>query len=229
MTPEDIVIDQLKHVPEALALMFGSHCEVVLHDLRDPERSIVAIANGHISGRKVGGPIIGGPLPDKGLEVLQEPGDFRYLANYETQTPSGRRLRSTTILFRGNDGRPFAALCINYDLTPFMAIKQVVDSFCDVSEPGMVQAERDDTTTQNDVGGIMSQIIRESIRQLGKPVSMMSKQDKLEAVRVMKSRGLFLVRGSVERVARALRVSRFTIYNYLDELKAADAQQDACL
>ncbi|MGE5572082.1 MAG: transcriptional regulator [Bacteroidota bacterium] len=229
MTPEDIVIDQLKHVPEALALMFGSHCEVVLHDLRNPEHSIVAIANGHISGRKIGGPIIGGPLPDKGLDVLQEPGDFGYLANYETQTSTGKRLRSTTMLFRGKDGRPFAALCINYDLTPFMAIKQVVDSFCDIGGPGIAQSEREDSASQNDVGEIISEIIRESIRQLGKPVSMMDKQDKLEAVRVMKSRGLFLVRGSVERAARALRVSRFTIYNYLDELKSVEAEQDTCL
>jgi predicted transcriptional regulator YheO len=47
----------------------------------------------------------------------------------------------------------------------------------------------------------------------------MTQADKKEAVRHMSRRGLFLIRSSVDMVAANLGVSRFTIYNYLDELK----------
>ena len=41
---------------KGIASKFGPNCEVVVHDLatNDPERSIVAIENGHVTGRKVG-------------------------------------------------------------------------------------------------------------------------------------------------------------------------------
>ena len=37
---------------DALGETFGKHCEVVLHDLSTPETSIIAIANGHVTGRQ---------------------------------------------------------------------------------------------------------------------------------------------------------------------------------
>ena len=37
-----------------IAAVCGPRCEVALHDLDDVDHSIVAIENGHITGRKVG-------------------------------------------------------------------------------------------------------------------------------------------------------------------------------
>ena len=44
----------LFRLAKALAAQFGPNCEIVIHDLHshDPESSIVAIENGHVSGRK---------------------------------------------------------------------------------------------------------------------------------------------------------------------------------
>ena len=40
---------------KGIATQFGSNCEVVVHDLsRHPDHSIVAIENGHVTGRAVG-------------------------------------------------------------------------------------------------------------------------------------------------------------------------------
>ena len=54
MTEEQL--DFYKRLAHALALQFGSSCEVVVHDLetKDPSHSIVAIENGHVTGRKLG-------------------------------------------------------------------------------------------------------------------------------------------------------------------------------
>ena len=44
------------YVPLArmLAQTFGQDCEVVLHDLENPAHSVVYVANGVVTGRKVG-------------------------------------------------------------------------------------------------------------------------------------------------------------------------------
>ncbi len=52
----DNQIEFYKRLAHGLALQFGPNCEVVVHDLEtsDLDRSIVAIENGHVSGRKLG-------------------------------------------------------------------------------------------------------------------------------------------------------------------------------
>ena len=49
-------LEFLFHLAKGLARQFGPNCEVVVHDLstNDPDSSIVAIENGHVTGRKVG-------------------------------------------------------------------------------------------------------------------------------------------------------------------------------
>lgn len=48
-------LNVLLPVVRCIAAQFGNQCEVVLHDLSQGyESTIVAIENGHITGRKVG-------------------------------------------------------------------------------------------------------------------------------------------------------------------------------
>jgi hypothetical protein len=52
--------------------------------------------------------------------------------------------------------------------------------------------------------------------ELGSSFAAMSREHKQLAVRMLDDRGAFALRRSVERVADAMGVSRFTIYNYLN-------------
>ena len=47
----------------------------------------------------------------------------------------------------------------------------------------------------------------------------MHKEDKIEMVRYLQKHGIFLVKDAMDRLAEKLNVSRFTIYNYLAEIK----------
>ena len=48
-------LDFLKRLIKGIAEEFGSDCEVAIHDLKAGyEHSIIAIENGHVTGRKVG-------------------------------------------------------------------------------------------------------------------------------------------------------------------------------
>src|SRR3954449_8004919 len=73
---------------------FGRNCEAVLHDFRDPEHSIVAIA-GDVTHRHVGGSVT-----RIGLALIAKGDDAEDEINYITRTPSGRIVKSSTILLR---------------------------------------------------------------------------------------------------------------------------------
>jgi HTH domain len=64
--------------------------------------------------------------------------------------------------------------------------------------------------------GALDRVIADVGRQLGAPLERLSREDKQRAVRLLDERGAFTLRKSVEDVADALGVSRFTVYNYLN-------------
>ena len=61
------LLQQYVKLTEFLGIALGPDYEVALHDLTDKNRSIIAIANNHVSGRE-----IGAPLSNVGLSVLRD-------------------------------------------------------------------------------------------------------------------------------------------------------------
>ena len=89
-TPEQqALISQLEQIAEGLSLTFSPFCEVVLHDLRDPEHAILALHN-NLSGRETGH-----PATELGLARIADPAYPQIIANYPN-----RRIRWTTTAVR---------------------------------------------------------------------------------------------------------------------------------
>jgi len=70
------------------------------------------------------------------------------------------------------------------------------------------------------VQGTLERMIAAVEQELGAALVALTREDKQAAVQMLHERGAFELRRSVEAVAEAMGVSRFTIYNYLN---AADA------
>ncbi|SDF77065.1 MULTISPECIES: transcriptional regulator [unclassified Duganella] len=215
------VINALRPVVPMLASMAGPHLEVVLHDVTRPQNSVIAIANGHISGRSVGSSVLEGPQNDKGFaaatRIKSTDGAVHSLVDdYVTVTADGRELRSASAIFRDASGEPFATLCLNADLSGFQAahgwLSQMLKPMVQASAPQSTPAGEPQMDT------LMQEIISEAVGPGGSAVSM-SREEKIQAVGAMQRRGLFIVKGGVERAAAALRVSRYTIYNYMEQLR----------
>lgn len=216
--PERLMIfNVLKATITAIASVIGRNTEIVLHDLDQPENSVLLIANGHVSGRKVGSPVLGGLDQDRGFSAVMEASakqsgtDPAVISDYPT-TVNGRTLRSATAVFRDSSGHPFASLCINADLTGLSAAQ----TFLEQLQP-MMQNTSQQPSEPADMELLMGEIIQDSLARLGS--AKMNKQAKVDAVRVMQERGLFIVKGGVEKAATALGVTRFTVYNYLEQLR----------
>jgi hypothetical protein len=67
--------------------------------------------------------------------------------------------------------------------------------------------------------GDLGLLLEELSRELGGPLSDLARAQKQQAVRLLEERGAFSYRKSVETVAEALGVTRFTVYNYLNRAR----------
>lgn len=211
-------------IVDVVGSFVGDNVEIVLHDLTRPESSIIKILNGQVSGRSVGDSILSGPDGDKGfvelLRLLQEgmQGTHSVIGDYRTVTRSGKPLRSSTVIFRDSEGTNFASLCVNADMSSVVQAHALLQSM--LSRPKEPAPVRE---APAGIDALMKEIIAEAVQRFGKPVSAMDKDEKTRAVETMLQRGLFIVKGGVERAAAALGVTRFTIYNYLDALRKQNA------
>ena len=79
--------------------------------------------------------------------------------------------------------------------------------------------EQIDEKFEASVKNLIDDLLKKSIKGIGKPVVQMRKEDKLNILKDLKKRGLFLIKGSAQRVSRELSVSLPTIYKYLEEIK----------
>jgi hypothetical protein len=64
--------------------------------------------------------------------------------------------------------------------------------------------------------GDLGRLLSDLAGELGAPLRDLPRPQKQRAVRLLEERGAFTYRKSVETVAEALAVTRFTVYNYLN-------------
>ena len=217
MTEEQL--DFYKRLAHALALQFGSGCEVVVHDLEstDPSHSIVAIENGHVTGRKLGD----GPSHVV-LEALHA-GDAKLedrLA-YLTKTADGKILKSSTVFIRDERGRAVGIFALNYDITILRAMGETISEVVG-TEPS---APREPEPIVRNVADLLDDLIDQSVELVGTPVALMSKEEKVRAIRYLNDTGAFLITKSGPKVCKFFGISKYTLYSYLDE--ARNAEKDA--
>ena len=208
--PRSPMVVAFTYIVPSLAGALGPDAEVVLHELSHPEDSVIAIG-GDVTGRTVGS-----PLTDLVLRHIRQGNLEEDLISYASLSPGGRLLRSSTTFIRDEGGDIVGCLCINFDLTRFTAVKQALECWCETQIVGEDAPE----SFSEDVERLLHSKTADVIEQGGVPVQMMKRKDRLAVVKRLDEQGVFLIRGAVARVAKALAVSRYTIYNYLDEIRS---------
>lgn len=200
--------DMLARLAKAVAAEFGSGCEVVVHELTGPdaEHTVIAIENGHVSGRRPGD----GPSR-VALEAMKHPEAAEDMYSYHTRTRDGRELKSSTVYIRDENGAIDGIFAINFDVTPLIMASRTL------AELGQAPSGRDEATgITGNVNDLLDELIRQAAAISGKPVAMMTKDDKIRAIHFLNDAGAFLITHSGDKVAEYFRISKYTLYTYLD-------------
>ena len=203
-------LNMLRTIAKGIAAQFGPGCEVVVHEISEhsAERSIVAIENGHVTGRKLGD----GPSQVV-LEQLGKPvrTDYEDHLAYLTRTSNGKLLKSSTMYMRGEDGAVKAIFCINYDISALALANTALGDLLNVQDRNQEPEE-----IPNNVNDLLDELIDRSVRLVGKPVELMTKEDKIAAIRFLSDSGALLITKSGDKIAKFFGISKYTLYSYLD-------------
>lgn len=203
-----------KYIPIAnlIAKTFGKNCEVVIHDLSVPQNSVIYAINNHVTGRQVGQAF---DHLVKQVLLSRKFGDD-YVAGYKTLTEDGREIKSSTALIRDSHEKVIGALCINYDLENMVNFKEFIDEFITIEQEDKEDKEENIELMEN-VVEIADDLIDRIISNFAS--DDLKRKEKIKLIKFMDEKGIFLIKGSVDKVADKLGISKVTVYSYLDEIK----------
>jgi len=209
----DAILDALSPVVGGIVATFGSMCEVVLHDYRQPEKSVVALA-GAVTGRAVGG-----AMSEIGMRVLAQGDEAADDLNYVTRTGSGKLVKSSTMVLRDSTGAVFGALCVNVDITAVNEAHALLGALAGQGHrPGA--ADPPVTAFGNDIDSVVDAIL--DAHRLGQNQTWagLDRAERLDLFRSLDEHGVFAVRRAVEQVGARIGISRASAYSYLSQARA---------
>ena len=211
-SPEQLpaLFELLGRVANAAVTTIGADCEVVVHDLREPAHSVVAIS-GSLTGRQVGAPV-----PDPALMPGVVDAFTRDDLRRQARTPSGRELLSSTSWIRDVDGHIVGAVCINIDQAELRRARDILDRRL-VAADGL----GDDplTTFATDISHFASLATRDAVGAANS-TRRLSRPELVAIVRQLDRAGVFSLRGAATTVGQELGLSRASVYGYLREARA---------
>jgi predicted transcriptional regulator YheO len=189
----------------------GENCEVVLQDLREGKKRIMAIANGQISGRSLGAPLtdLARRLITQGVWKKQDS-----ICNYEGKTRDNRLLRSSTFFIKQGDSL-LGMLSVNIDTSKYTQLSENILRLAGLNPPAAQPViEAPGENFYDSMDGIIKAVLIE-LKAEAKPRGRLTLDERILIVERLMDQGIFLLRGSVSRVAETLQCSEATLYRYI--------------
>lgn len=201
------------YMMEFLENAFGSKAEIVLHDFRNLDKTIVKIRNSAITGRNEQSGIT-----DFALNILKNMGKYdgqNGIYGYRTSAPGDKILKSYSQFIRDNDGKIVGMLCVNIDITMFEKMKEHIDWIMDFP------AENEKKVQENfslDMRDMMKLKMEDVLADYNCELIRLTQAEKKEIIVRLDNQGIFLLKGSVPLTAEKLAMSEASVYRYLKEL-----------
>lgn len=199
------LLHEAEKIVHALGKMFAPFCEVVLHDLRNPDHAIVAIEN-NFSERKVGD-----ATTNLGLERVLNTNTPDVIQNYQNILPDGRILKSTSISIRNDSGECIGSICLNFDTTHFGQFASQMSQFIATEDLIAFPKEQLRSLSQQE---IKEAVIAFATSKNTTPQRLNPTQRK-ELLSQLEQQGFLGLRNAISTIADLLSVTRPTIYNSL--------------
>jgi len=204
------IFERYIQIADILGQMFPNVLEVAVHSFEDLDRAIIHLVNGHISGRK-----IGGPASELNMRRLLEEGQFPdVLLNYASRNYRGQQLKSSSLAIRDNQGKIIGAFCMHFDVSQFEQFQTFLEHLISIKIPSFLGVN-DFGATQPHNEEIKDEINAYLLQQ-GLYGAALTYKDKQNIVVYLHGRGWFTKKGAITGVANALQLTRQSIYNYIE-------------
>ncbi len=223
------VIRRYTLLVEFLGRMLGPDYEIALHDLSSKQPSIVAIANGHISGRS-----IGAPLTNVAMQLIAEKAYLTqdWKLNYRGLSANGTVLRCSTLFLKDERGALIGLLCINFDDSRYRDLSEKVFTLCHpddyaakniaISATESIEQE----TFYNSISAAAEDAFLAVTSNANIPTDRLTQAEKLEIIQLLDQKGVFMLKGAIPTVAKRLSCSQASVYRYLSKIHQEKQPED---
>ncbi|MEW8973137.1 MAG: PAS domain-containing protein [Tissierellaceae bacterium] len=201
---------------EFLHKTLGSEYEVVLHDFQGQEHSIAYIANGHISGRSMEN-----PLTDTTLKLLSDKtiSENEYIISNKGITDNNKVIRHSTLFIKDDDNKLTGMLCVNFNGSKYVNIAKKILQLTHM-ENASIESEYLHTFSfksniPESISQITEKILDNALEFSDVPLDRLTQEEKLEVVKELNDKGIFMLKGAVSEIAEKLDVSEATLYRYI--------------
>jgi predicted transcriptional regulator YheO len=229
----DVMLKQYSVLVEFLGKSLGPDYEVALHDIGHDTNSIVAIANGYISGRNVGA-----PMTNVGLNIISNKtyNHSNYKLNYHGISKDQHILRCSTMFIKDENEELVGMLCINFDDRKFVNISNEILKLCHPDELieqhctyESVNSLSDDEveTFSGSISEVTETVLNKVLADKDIPIDRLTQNERLDVIDILVQKGVFMLKGAVSEVAKQLHCSEPTIYRYLGKLNKDKDQTQA--
>ena len=170
-----------------------------------------------MTGRKVGD----GPSHVVLEQLGHEDDSAEDQLGYLTRTKDGKILKSSSVYIRDENGKVTGILGINYDISMMQLFENSLHDFISADQ----QASREPERITLNVADLLDDLIRQADELVGKPVALMTKDDKVKAIRYLSNSGALLITKSGDKIAKHFGISKYTLYSYLDNSKTGGTNE----
>lgn len=207
----------------------GPDYEISLIDTRDGKNKIIAMEYGNISGRHVGEEIpqiVKKAIEDKEYEKTD------YIADRTSYSKSGKALRTSMFFIKDEKNKLEGIMCINFDDTRYQEIGKNIMYLChpdrytdqrmvnhNSPEEFFMEKETVETKEQGEsmtIEETIESIVDSEINDLSIPVERLTQDEKVQIVKSLDNKGVFMMKGSVGIFSKKLDISQASVYRYIN-------------
>lgn len=211
------------------AKIVGTNVEIILHDISQVDHSAVAVVNGHVSGRKIGSSLNATGISFIKNEIYKDQDE---LLHYRGQSKNGLELICYTRFIKAEDGTLLGMMCINVDrnqevklLKDLTTLLNLNQDFTEVLLETKVLGNEVTIFKEHfpeNVAETTAIVFDDIITELKLPKERLTYHEKLEVMKRLEERGIFLFKGAISEVAHLMRISEATAYRYLSKIEKGE-------
>ena len=202
---------------EGLQKFLGENSEILIHDYRKGyDHTIVYALNSAVSGRAVGGSPKGGMITQLGKDIEPMKDSIQTFSN----GPKDRFYKSFTTLIPDENGKIVGSVCVNLDVSDLLNAQRAVGAFVQYPMTHHAPTNDIDALATKNVDDILKYYMKQAELLVGKPMGLMNKEEKIRALDYLDQKGVFKISKTSVLLCETLQVSKYTLYNYLEEARS---------
>ncbi|WP_188006684.1 Transcriptional regulator [Sporosarcina sp. ANT_H38] len=200
-------------IVEFIANFLGHDSEVILYDTN---KDMVVFVK-HPFDPNIG---VGSPIPDMEKKFIKQKvyEEEDSLVNYRAFSFERRKLRSASHFIKNSGGELTGIITINYKVDELIELRSVLNRL--ISGQETIQYKGEDFYESFDLSfeDLMNKTIQDVLAKFDVAPDRLSQEEKIELIRSLDQKGIFLIKGSVAEVSKVLNTSETSIYRYINKL-----------